>query len=61
MRFIGLPRRITSSQFRQRAKRYRLAAAVADGRGDEATFRDLAMIFERLAEHIARAEAKARV
>jgi hypothetical protein len=61
MKFADPPKRITSSHFRQRAKHYRLAAAIADARRDVAMFRDLAMIFERLAEHFARAEATPRV
>jgi hypothetical protein len=52
MKFTDLPNRVTSSDFRERAKRYRLAAAIADARRDVAMFRDLAMMFERLADHL---------
>jgi hypothetical protein len=54
MKFANPPNGITSSQFRHRAKCYRLAAPVADTRRDLAMFRALATIFERLAEHCAR-------
>jgi len=57
MQFAGTSKRIISNQFRQRAKRYRLAAAMADARRDEAMFSDLATTFERLGDCFARAEA----
>jgi hypothetical protein len=60
MKFTDLPEQITSSQFRHRANAYRLAAAIADAGRDVAMYRDLAMMFDRLAEHFARAEARPR-
>ena len=52
------PRRITSVHFRQRARHYQLAAAMTDAPRGVETFLDLAMMFERLAEQFARAEAR---
>jgi hypothetical protein len=52
------PRRITSVDFRQWARNYQLAAAMSDAPRDVETFLDLAMMFERLAEQVARAEAR---
>jgi hypothetical protein len=60
MKVASPRRRITSVHFRERARHYRLAAAIADARRDEAMFRDLAMMFERLAEDFARAEVRPR-
>ena len=39
----------TSAHLRQRARHYRLAAAMAEGSRDEWMFSDLAMMFDRLA------------
>jgi hypothetical protein len=52
------PRRITSVDFRQRARHYQLAAAMSDAPRDVETFLDLAMMFEQLAEQFARAEGR---
>jgi hypothetical protein len=52
------PKGITSAHFRQRARHYQLAAAISDAPRDEETFLDLAMMFERLAEQFADAEAR---
>jgi hypothetical protein len=41
------PQRVTPIHFRERAREYRLAAALADARRDAAMFDDLAMMFER--------------
>ncbi len=49
---------ITSVHFRLRARHYRLAAAVTDAPHDVEMFLDLAMMFERLSEHFAQAEAR---
>jgi hypothetical protein len=54
------PRQITSVHFRRRARHYQLAAAVSDAPHDVETFLDLAMMFERLSEQFARAEARLR-
>jgi hypothetical protein len=54
MKFADPPRRNTSNPFRQRAKHYRLAAAVADAPRDVAMFGDLAMMFDRIADHFVR-------
>jgi hypothetical protein len=53
-------RRVTAVHFRERARQYRLAAAIADAPRDVAMFRELAMMFEQLAEDFARAQTKAR-
>jgi hypothetical protein len=58
MKVTSLPKAITSVRFRQRARHYRLAAAVADAPGEIGMFRDLAMMFEKLAEDFARAETR---
>jgi hypothetical protein len=58
MKPTGRPKAITSVSFLQRARHYRLAAAVSDAPRDGETFLDLAMMFERLAEQFARAEAR---
>jgi hypothetical protein len=54
------PGRITSVHFRQRARHYQLAAAMSDSPRDVETYLDLAMMFDRLAEQFARAEARPR-
>jgi hypothetical protein len=43
--------RITSTHFLERARLYGLAAAIAEARRDVAMFRDLATMFEQLAQH----------
>jgi hypothetical protein len=52
------PKAITSVSVLQRARQFRLAAAMSDALRDGETFLDLAMMFERLAEQFARAEAR---
>ena len=52
------PRRIASVHFRERARHYRFAAAVSDAPRDVETFRDLAMMFERLSKDFAGAQAR---
>jgi hypothetical protein len=52
------PEAITSVSFLQRARHYRLAAAMSDAPRDGETFLDLATMFEQLAEEFARAEAR---
>jgi hypothetical protein len=47
---------ITSIRFRQRARPHHFAAAISKARRD--AFLDLAVMFERLFEHVARAEAR---
>jgi hypothetical protein len=49
---------ITPVSFLERARHYRLAAAMSDAPRDVETFLDLATMFERLSEHLARAEAR---
>jgi hypothetical protein len=49
MKFKGPPQRFTPAHFRERAREYRLAAALADARRDVAMFDDLAIMFERQA------------
>ena len=44
----------TSAHFRERARHYRLAEAIADAPRDVEMFHDLATMFERLAEDFAR-------
>jgi len=58
MKVASPPKRITSVHFRQRARHYRLAAAVCEARRDVEMFLDLANIFERLSEQFASAEAR---
>jgi hypothetical protein len=41
------PQRVTPVHFRERAREYRLAAALADARRDIAMFDHLAIMFER--------------
>ena len=48
---------ITSIQFEERARRYRLAAALTDRRRDRETFRDWAGMFEKIAFDLKRLEA----
>jgi hypothetical protein len=52
------PKAITSVGFLRRARHYRLAAAISDAPRDVEMFLDLAMMFERLSEHFARAEVR---
>ena len=52
------PKAITSVSFLQRARHYRLAAAISDAPRDVEMFLDLAMMFERLSEHFVRAKAR---
>ena len=57
-RFEASRRRpITSIQFEERARRYRLAAALTDRRRDRETFRDWAGMFEKIAFDLKRLEA----
>jgi hypothetical protein len=58
MKVTSAPKGITSVHFRRRARHYRLAAAITDAPRDVEMFLDLAMMFERLSEHFARAEAR---
>ena len=51
MKVVNLPSRITPVHFRERAKQYRLAAAVAEAPRDVAMFSDLARIFDKLAQN----------
>jgi hypothetical protein len=48
---------ITSTHFEERARRYRLAAALTDRRRDRETFRDWAVMFEKIAFDFRRVEA----
>ena len=48
------PIRITSAHFRERARHYRLAEAIADAPRDIEMFHDLATMFERLSEDFGR-------
>lgn len=43
---------ITSAGFRGQATRYRLAAAIADSHLEAQRFRDLAMMFEKIADDL---------
>jgi hypothetical protein len=52
------PKAVTSVGFLQRARHYRLAAAISDAPRDVEMFLDLAMMFERLSEHFAQAEVR---
>jgi hypothetical protein len=55
------PRRcpaITSAHFRGRATRYRFAAAIADSHPESQKFRDLAMMFEKIADDFSRFETR---
>ena len=57
---IGPAEPITSAHFRERARHYRLAAALADATRDAQTFTDLAMMFDHIAERFDQAQARAR-
>jgi hypothetical protein len=48
---------ITSIHFEERARRYRLAAALTDRRRERETFRDWAGMFEKIAFDLRRLEA----
>jgi hypothetical protein len=48
---------ITSAHFRGRARRYRLAAAIADSQVEARRLRDLALTFEKIADDVGRFEA----
>ena len=58
MKLTSPPKAITSVSFLQRARHYRLAAAISDGPRDVEMFLDLAMMFERLSEQFAQTEAR---
>ena len=58
MKLTSRPKTITSVGFAQRARHYQLAAAMTDAPRDVEMFLDLAMMFERLSEEFARAEAR---
>jgi hypothetical protein len=58
MQVTSRSKAITSVSFLQRARHYRLAAAMSDAPRDGETFLDLAMMFERLAEQFVRAEVR---
>jgi hypothetical protein len=58
MKLTSPPKAITSVSFLQRTRHYRLAEAISDAPRDVETFLDIAMMFERLSEHFARAEAR---
>ena len=51
-------RRITSLDFEQRARRYRLAAVLADSQRQAQTFCDLAMLFGKIARDFREWEKK---
>jgi len=57
MKLKSPPQRVTAVHFRERARHYRLAAAIADAPRDIAMFRELAMMFGQLAEDFARAQS----
>jgi len=61
MKLTSRPKTITPVSFGQRARHYQLAAAMTDAPRDVEMFLDLAMMFERLAEEFARAEARLRL
>ena len=50
--------RVTSDDFRERAKYYRFAAALTDVPRDAAMFDDLATMFDEIADQVSRAETK---
>jgi len=54
MKDANPPRRITPAHFRERARNYRLAEAIADAPRDVEMFHDLTTMFERLPEDFAR-------
>jgi hypothetical protein len=60
MKVASPSKAITSVNFLQRARVYRLAAAISDAHRDAEMFLDLGTMFERLSEHFARAEARLR-
>jgi hypothetical protein len=49
---------ITSAHFRGRATRYRFAAAVAHSYPESRKFRDVAMMFEKIADDFSRFETR---
>ena len=55
---INPHRRITSWEFEQRARSYRLAAVLADSRRQAQTFCDLAMLFDKIAREFREWEKK---
>jgi len=59
MKLTSPPGVITSGSLVQRARRYRLAAAVSDAPRDVKVFLDLATMFELLSQQFARAEMSA--
>jgi hypothetical protein len=58
MKIASSPKRITLGHFHLRARHYRRAAAINDAPRDVEMCLDLAMLFEPLSEHFARAEAR---
>jgi hypothetical protein len=58
MKLTSRPKTITSVGFAQRARHYQLAAAMTDAPREVEMFLDLAIMFERLSEELARAEAR---
>ena len=58
MKVTSPPKAITSVSFRQRARHYRLAAAISDAPRDVKMFLDLATQFQLLSEQFARAEVR---
>jgi hypothetical protein len=58
MNLAGSPWPITPVHLLQRARCYRLAEAIADAPQDIAMFRNLALMFERLAAHLTRFESR---
>ena len=48
---------ITSAHFRGRARRYRLAVAIADSQLEARRLRDLALTFEKIADDVSQFEA----
>ena len=61
MKVTNQPEAITPVSFRQRARHYQLAAAMTDAPRDVEMFLGLAMMFERIAQEFARAEARPRL
>ena len=51
---------IKSAHFRERARQYRLAAALTDSPRDAETYCDLAMLFNDIARDFRRLEARTR-
>ena len=58
---IGPHRGITSWDFEQRARRYRLAAVLAESQRQAQTFCDLAMLFDKIARDFREWEKKNRL